>query len=256
MSNYTYTLYEIGKERAVRDYIKESGQFSRAKLNKFLSEISTDKVIEATITEIFDFDYNFYNTDEKAKATFERLFTMFFFDCEIGFETIEYFKLKLEAFLRIQMPFYSMVFDSQIDFDEVKNGLTLETTTETSGAGKTTESGTDTTTSETNSNTSASTSGTTVNSDYPQATLNSSIDYASGAGVESSINKTENSADGTTSFTRDGVSATENTQTSTTKTKGNKVDIAELSKKYQEILRNINLEILDKAKKELFLKLW
>lgn len=256
MSKYTYTLYEIGKERGVRDYIKESGQFSRANLNKFLSEISTDKVIDEAIAEIFDFDYGFYNSDEKAKTAFERLFTIFFFDCEIGFETIEYFKVKLEAFLKIQMPFYSMVFDSQIDFEEVKNGLTLETTTETSGNGKTTESGTDTTTTETTANSSASTSGTTVSSDYPQATLNSSIDYASGAGLENSTNKTENTADGKTSFTRGGISATENSQTSTTKTKGNNVDIAELSKKYQEILRNINLEILDKAKKELFLKVW
>lgn len=181
MSNYTYTLYDIGKERAVRDYIKESGQFSRANLNKFLSEISTDKVIDEAIAEVFDFDYDFYNSDEKAKTAFERLFTIFFFGCEIGFETVEYFKLKLEAFLKTQMPYYSAVFSSQIDFEEVKNGLTLETTTETSGAGKITESGTDTTTTETNTTGSVSTSGTTVNSDYPQATLNSSIDYASGA---------------------------------------------------------------------------
>lgn len=256
MSKYTYTLYEIGKERAVRDYIKETAQFSRKNLEKFCAELEINEVIEKAIADIFDFSYDFYNTDEKAKAAFEKLFTMFFLDTEIAFETVDYFKVKLEAFLKIQMPYYSDVFNSQIDFSEVQKGLTLESTTETSGTGKTTESGTDTTKTEHGTSTTSTSNGTTVNSDYPQATLNSSIDYASASGLQKSTDTVTNSGTDTTSLTRGGVSASENKQTSTTKTTGNSIDIAELSRKYQQILRNINLELLDKAKHELFLKVW
>ena len=57
------------------------------------------------INGVFTFDYDFYG-NEQEKAEFEKLFIQYYYFTEIGFETPERFKLKLQAKLNTSMPYY------------------------------------------------------------------------------------------------------------------------------------------------------
>ena len=57
------------------------------------------------IRGVFTFTYDFYG-DEQEKAEFEKLFIQYYYLSEIGFETPERFKLKLQAKLNVIMPYY------------------------------------------------------------------------------------------------------------------------------------------------------
>lgn len=58
------------------------------------------------INGVFTFDYEFYSDNLKDKETFENLFISYFYFREIGFETPERFKMKLQAKLNLIMPYY------------------------------------------------------------------------------------------------------------------------------------------------------
>ena len=58
------------------------------------------------INGVFTFDYEFYSDNLKDKETFEKLFISHFYFREIGFETPERFKVKLQSKLNIIMPYY------------------------------------------------------------------------------------------------------------------------------------------------------
>ena len=55
---------------------------------------------------LFTFDYDFYSDNPKDKEEFEKLFIEWYYFREIGFETPERFKLKLQAKLNVIMPYY------------------------------------------------------------------------------------------------------------------------------------------------------
>ena len=55
---------------------------------------------------LFTFDYVFYSDNPKDKEEFEKLFIQWYYFREIGFETPERFKLKLQAKLNVIMPYY------------------------------------------------------------------------------------------------------------------------------------------------------
>ena len=58
------------------------------------------------INGVFTFDYEFYSDNVQDKETFEKLFISHFYFREIGFETPERFKIKLQAKLNLIMPYY------------------------------------------------------------------------------------------------------------------------------------------------------
>ena len=58
------------------------------------------------INGVFTFDYEFYSDNVQDKETFERLFVSHFYFREIGFETPERFKMKLQSKLNLIMPYY------------------------------------------------------------------------------------------------------------------------------------------------------
>ena len=58
------------------------------------------------INGVFTFDYEFYTDNQQDKETFEKLFISYFYFREIGFETPERFKMKLQAKLNLIMPYY------------------------------------------------------------------------------------------------------------------------------------------------------
>lgn len=75
---------------------------------------------------LFDFDYPFF--DENYRKTFETNFIRNFYTREIGFETEELFKLRLENWLNINMPYYNQLFESElIEFDPLMNSEIITT---------------------------------------------------------------------------------------------------------------------------------
>lgn len=82
--------------------------------------LSTKDVIEKGRTKLFDFDYPIF--DPKYKAVFETNFIRNFYMREIGFETEGLFKFQLESWLKIHMPFFNKMFESELlVFDPLMN---------------------------------------------------------------------------------------------------------------------------------------
>ena len=67
---------------------------------------------------LFTFDYDFYSDNPKDKEEFEKLFTEWYYFREIGFETPERFKLKLQAKLNVIMPSYRQL--ALTEWDKVR----------------------------------------------------------------------------------------------------------------------------------------
>ena len=68
---------------------------------------------------LFTFDYDFYSDNPKDKEEFEKLFTQWYYFREIGFETPERFKLKLQAKLNMIMPYYRQL--AMTEWDKVRS---------------------------------------------------------------------------------------------------------------------------------------
>ena len=64
------------------------------------------QMIDNPLIGLFTFDYDFYSDNIKDMEEFEKLFIQWYYFREIGFETPERFKLKLQAKLNIIMPYY------------------------------------------------------------------------------------------------------------------------------------------------------
>ena len=64
------------------------------------------QLIDNPLIGLFTFDYDFYSDNPKDKEDFEKLFAQWYYFREIGFETPERFKMKLQAKLNVMMPYY------------------------------------------------------------------------------------------------------------------------------------------------------
>ena len=64
------------------------------------------QMIDNPLIDLFTFDYDFYSDNPKDKEEFEKLFVQWYYFREIGFETPERFKIKLQAKLNMIMPYY------------------------------------------------------------------------------------------------------------------------------------------------------
>ena len=71
------------------------------------------------INGVFTFDYEFYSDNHQDKETFEKLFISHFYFREIGFETPERFKVKLQAKLNLIMPYYRQL--AMTEWDKVRS---------------------------------------------------------------------------------------------------------------------------------------
>ncbi len=65
-------------------------------------ELTLEQQMQQAINFIFDFEFQWVNSDPKSLSDFQELFILHFWEQEIGFETIGLFRLKLrETFLRL-----------------------------------------------------------------------------------------------------------------------------------------------------------
>ena len=90
--------------------------------------LSTRERIEIGRPKLFDFHYPFF--DEEYKKVFETNFIRHFYMREIGYETEGLFKMMLEDWLNINMPYFNRMFESElIEFDPLLNSqMTVEHT--------------------------------------------------------------------------------------------------------------------------------
>ena len=109
------------------------------------------------INGVFTFPYDFYG-NEQEKAEFEKLFIQYYYFTEIGFETPERFKLKLQAKLNTIMPYYRQLAMTEWNkLRTVEQMMTSKSLTETTTHEQTITGDNETTTS---GNASSSSSGT------------------------------------------------------------------------------------------------
>ena len=83
--------------------------------------------------KVFNFNYPFYSDSKADKYEFEKLFIKHFYFREIGFETPERFKHKLEAKLNLIMPYYRQLamteWEKVRSVEEMMNSKNLTETT-------------------------------------------------------------------------------------------------------------------------------
>lgn len=64
------------------------------------------QMIDNPLIGLFTFDYDFYSDRIEDKEEFEKLFIQWYYFREIGFETPEHFKVRLQSKLNLIMPYY------------------------------------------------------------------------------------------------------------------------------------------------------
>lgn len=223
------------------------------------------------INGVFTFDYPFYNDNIEDKKEFEELFEKYFYFREIGFETPDRFKMKLESKLKLIMPYYRQL--ALTEWNKVKTvelmmnskNLTETTTHEQTLSGTSTNSGTST--SSINQSTNGSNNSTLSQSSKESRLENgvSSVSLSDGylTGVsESSQSTTDaNSSESTQSGTSEEQATTNTNQTITdTTTFTSKGDIGIQTPAYaiaewRKVIINLNEQIIKECE-DLFMKIY
>ena len=115
MASYTMELREVLATLLVFDGVD-------------VSKLTTKDLIEQGRGKLFNFPYEMF--DDNYRSVWETNFIRNFFFREIGFETEDLFQFQLESWLRINMPYFNKMFESELlEFDPLINS---EMTTNTS----------------------------------------------------------------------------------------------------------------------------
>ena len=96
-ANHTETLYGVCYTLANREILKSD------------IKLTLDEIIEIARIKIFDFEYDFYDDEEKKKALETGILRRFLMD-EIGQEAYDYWKFELRQWFIINMPRYYSLF--------------------------------------------------------------------------------------------------------------------------------------------------
>ncbi|HWI49441.1 MAG TPA: hypothetical protein VNU45_14580 [Rummeliibacillus sp.] len=249
----------------LREYIEHFSQNDSA----FMSH--KDR-IEKGRPWLFDFDYPIF--DEDYKKTFETNFIRNFYTREIGFETEGLFKFKLENWLRINMPYFNKLFESElIKFDPLKNTDINETSNKKNDKKQNQFSNTTGTSSGT-SNT--SNSGTATEDDFNRDLLSDNpdtrltittndgegvIEYASKIEEHNTNNtRSTNSDSDTVSTSKGDVDTTANATMNENETyfnnkigKAGSQSYSKMLAEYRETFLRIERDIFKEMNKELFM---
>ena len=74
--------------------------------------MTLQEINDETLYHWFIDDYPFYVNDEQAKKEFEQKFYDYYFDREIGFETVERYLMKMKGYLELRMPYYTLLYET------------------------------------------------------------------------------------------------------------------------------------------------
>ena len=192
--------------------------------------------IIAALPQIFDFDFPIW--DERERKSLELKIISHYYIHEIGFETVELWKFKLEERLNLIMPYYNQRAKTyNIDYDYMSD---FETTIDiTSGSENSREGNSNT---ETNNHS----TGNNLESDFPQANYKN-IDYGTNLNENefTENNETDNNYSESGKF--NGKSLTES--------HGRNRPIAELIKLQRNAIINLESEIISELS-DLFMQIY
>ena len=212
---------------------------------------------------LFTFDYDFYSDNPKDKEEFEKLFTEWYYFREIGFETPERFKLKLQAKLNVIMPYYRQL--ALTEWDKVRS---IEQMMESKNLTETTEhiqsiQGNSETQSNQSSSSNATQNTTSTNeskaSNLADGVSQSSLDdgYLTASGKTEQTDTTQTESSGTGSQTLTGNNEQQLTE-KTTFTSNGDIGIqtpAYAIAEWRKIIININQMIINECD-DLFMKIY
>ena len=218
---------------------------------------------------MFNFDYPFYIDDEETKAKFEEKFMLYYWNCEIGFETFARFQKALQARLTIKMPYYQQLYETELASKDINFLLNkdlretftreIDTENETSGTNRTQQ----TSTNESSVNQEGTATNTHKESSISDGVSTSSLvdGYLTGASSDNGSNSTTGTTNSTDNLTSEGtLSQSENGKTvekTDLLSQGNIgiTSSAELLQKWREVLINID-EIIIEDCRDLFMKIY
>ena len=218
---------------------------------------------------MFNFEYPFYIDDEEAKTKFEEKFMLYYWNCEIGFETFARFQKALQARLTIKMSYYQQLYETELASKDISFLLNkdlretftreIDTENETSGTNNTKQ----TSTNESSVNQEGTATNTHKESSISDGVSTSSLvdGYLTGASSDNGSNSTTGTTNSTDNLTSEGtLSQSENGKTvekTDLLSQGNIgiTSSAELLQKWREVLINID-EIIIEDCRDLFMKIY
>ena len=215
------------------------------------------------INGIFTFDYEFYSDNHQDKETFEKLFISHFYFREIGFETPERFKVKLQAKLNLIMPYYRQL--AMTEWDKVRSVeqmMTSKNLTETTEHTQSIQGNSETQSnqsSSSNATQNATSSNESKASNLADGVSQSSLDegYLTSSGKTEQTDTTQTESSGTGSQTLTGNNEQQLTE-KTTFTSNGDIGIqtpAYAITEWRKIIINLNQMIIDECE-DLFLKIY
>ena len=233
------------------------------------------QMIDNPLIGLFTFDYDFYSDNPKDKEEFEKLFIQWYYFREIGFETPERFKKKLQGKLNVIMPYYRQL--ALTEWDKVKTAEQMMTTknlketstheqtisgnNESSLNGESTQTGSSTSSQQQITTNTQNAKGSNLNDGVSKASLDEGF-LTSSTSINDNGNQniTGNSSD-TTEITSTQKSSGTNNQVlseSTTFTSQGDVGIqtpAYAITEWRKVLININQQIIDECR-DLFMSIY
>lgn len=235
------------------------------------------------IKGVFTFDYSFYSDNPTDKEEFEKLFINYYYFREIGFETPERFKVRLQAKLNLIMPYYQQL--AMTEWDKLRTSeqmmtskdltettehsqqLSGDNTTNSNVSGEAsssqnssgTSSTNQTTTSQTNTKSSSLADGVSQASltDGYLTSMQSADDNATVTQSNEDANEATASSQTQTNQVVTGTNSQQLTETTTFTSKGD-VGIqtpAYAITEWRKVLININQMIIDECE-DLFMKIY
>ena len=228
----------------------------------FTTEIR-EMVNHPLINGVFTFDYEFYSDNIQDKETFEKLFISHFYFREIGFETPERFKMKLQSKLNLIMPYYRQL--ALTEWDKVRSIEQMMTSKNLTESTEHIQSiqGNSETQSNQSSSSNASQNATSTNeskaSNLADGVSQSSLDdgYLTASGKTEQTDNTQSEATGNTNQSILGNNEQQLTEKTTFTSKG---DIGIQTPAYaitewRKIIINLNQMIINECE-DLFMKIY
>lgn len=231
--------------------------------------MTINECLNNPLTPMFNFDYPFYVDDEEAKTKFEEKFMLYYWNCEIGFETFARFQKALQARLTIKMPYYQQLYETELaskDINFLLNKDLRETFTREIDTENET-SGTNTTQQTSNNESSLKQEGTSTNT-HKESSISDGVStssladgYLTGTSSDNGSNSTTGTTNSTDKLTSEGtLSQSENGKTvekTDLLSQGNIgiTSSAELLQKWRDVLINID-EIIIEDCRDLFMRIY
>lgn len=233
------------------------------------------QMIDNPLIGLFTFDYDFYSDNPKDKEEFEKLFIQWYYFREIGFETPERFKMKLQAKLNVIMPYYRQLalteWDKVRTVEQMMTSKNLKETTtheqtingnnESSVTGESSQSGTSTSSQQQTSTNTQNAKSSNLNDGVSKASLNEGFLTSTTAITDNGNQNISGNSNDTSEISSTQNSSVTNNQLlteSTTFTSQGDVGIqtpAYAITEWRKVLININQQIIDECR-DLFMSIY